>query len=57
MTQYEYVTATSGVLHCACIPCSDMVYGYSGELCSECESVGCEPLSNSCERDDIYEEC
>lgn len=56
MTQFEYVTATSGVYPCECIGCLDVVYGYPSEYCGECESAMCVD-SDSCQRDDVYEEC
>lgn len=57
MTQFEYTTATSGVYHCACMPCFDVVYGNEGEMCHSCEEAGCALWGDSCQRDDALEEC
>lgn len=56
MTQFEYITATSGVNPCECVGCFDVVYGYPGEYCGSCEGEGCMDY-DSCQRDDAMEEC
>ena len=55
VNQFEYVTATAGYVHCACLDCMDVTVGTSSDtLCSLCEEAGCETL-NYCQRDDLYE--
>lgn len=55
MTQFEYIEATSGYVHCSCLECMDVTVATSaGELCCSCEDAGCDGDSG-CQRDDIYE--
>lgn len=56
MTQYEYITATSGVWPCSCVECFALHYGSQDDYCGECDLLGCEDY-DTCQRDDIYEEC
>lgn len=57
MTQFEYITATSGYTHCACLQCMDIAIGVPDKaLCGLCEEAGCEVMGD-CQRDETYEEC
>lgn len=56
MTQFEYITATSGVYFCGCLGCFDAQYGGPSGFCAECESAGCEDY-DTCQCEDVREEC
>jgi len=55
MTQFEYLEATSGYVHCSCLECMDVTVATShGTLCSLCEDAGCDDY-NECQREDVNE--
>lgn len=54
MTQFEYIQATSGYVHCACWTCFDVTVGVGDVLCDPCEGASCDDC-NECQRDDVNE--
>jgi hypothetical protein len=54
MTQFEYIQATSGYVHCSCLTCFDIAVGMGEALCSLCEDANCDDY-NECQREDMDE--
>ena len=51
--EYHIAMAPSSLRPCACQDCTDLTVGIVGEMCSECESDGCE-YGEECNREDAY---